>query len=93
MSSLGNVLRSAPRHVALGAVIGAAMAFIPAAADQHASAVASVTATVHAPVVVHSVSGGNWAPAPVTAATPHAYSVRQVGDSSGAVRTIFVDFE
>lgn len=87
-------MRSAPRHVALGGVIGAAMAFIPAVADQHASAVATVTATVHAPVTIHgaSASGGPT----VHAATPHAYSLRVIrGDSDTApgLRMIFIDFE
>ena len=87
-------MRSAPRHVALGGVIGAAMAFIPAVADQHASAVATVTATVHAPVTIHGAGGADRPT--VHAATPRAYSVRLTrGDSETApgLRTIFIDFE
>jgi hypothetical protein len=99
MSSLGNVLRSAPRHVALGTVIGAAMTFMPAVADQHASAVAVVRATVHAPV---TISAGHTAGAlpTVHAATQRAYSMRMIhgelpNDLGGAtnLRTIFIDFE
>ena len=92
MSSLGNVLRSAPRHVALGLVIGAVMAFMPADADQHASAVAMVTATVYAPVTIRNI-GGVGQPT-VHAATPHAYSLRLIrGDDATGLRTIFIDFE
>jgi hypothetical protein len=99
MSSLGNVLRSAPRHVALGTVIGAAMAFLPADADQHASAVAVVTATVHAPVTVSSGRAGG-APPTVHSTAPRAYSLRMIhgeldGDNGRTtnLRTIFVDFD
>ena len=99
MSSLGNVLRSAPRHVALGTVIGAVMAFMPAAADQHASAVAAVTATVYAPVMIRGGHNGGSQPTVHTAA-PRAYSVRMVhgelDNESGPaanLRTIFIDFE
>ena len=93
MSSLGNVLRDAPRHVALGAAIGAVMAFIPADADQHASAVAMVTATVYAPVTIRSL--GSVGQPTVHAATPHAYSLRLSHDDASAsgLRTIFIYFE
>jgi len=87
-------MRNAPRHVALGGVIGAVMAFMPAAADQHAAAVAVVTANVHVPVIIHGI-GGAERPA-VQAATPRAFSLRLVrGEDSGAsgLRTIFIDFE
>jgi hypothetical protein len=99
MSSLGNVLRSAPRHVALGTVIGAVMAFVPADADQHASAVALVTATVHAPVTISSGHAAGGKPT-VHAAAPRAYSMRMIHgeldtDSGRAanLRTIYIDFE
>jgi hypothetical protein len=99
MSSLGNVLRSAPRHVALGTVIGAVMAFMPADADQHASAVAAVTATVQAPVTIRSGYAGSAQPT-VHAAAPRAYTMRmihgEIDNDSGRVaslRTIFIDFE
>jgi len=94
MSSLGNVLRNAPRHVALGGVIGAVMAFIPAVADQHAYADATVTATVHAPVTIHG-AGGLDRPT-VRASTPRAYSLRLIhdeGETASGLRTIFIDFE
>jgi hypothetical protein len=99
MSSLGNVLRSAPRHVALGTVIGAAMAFLPADADQHASAVAMVTATVHMPVTISGGRAGGAEPT-VHSAAPRAYSLRMIhgeldGDNgrTANLRTIFVDFD
>jgi hypothetical protein len=99
MSSLGNVLRSAPRHVALGTVIGAVMAFVPAAADQHASAVARVSATVQAPVTVRGGRGAGAQPT-VNAPAPRAYSMRmihgEIDNASGHaanLRTIFIDFE
>ena len=99
MSGLGNVLRSAPRHVAFGTVIGAAMAFMPAVADQHASAVAVVTATVYAPVTVRAGRAAGAQPT-VHAATQRAYSMRTIhgalpndlGRATG-LRTIFIDFE
>ena len=94
MSSLGNVLRNAPRHVALGGVFGAVMAFIPAAADQHASAVATVTATVHAPVAIHGPAG--LGQPSVQASVPHAYSLRLIrtnSDTASGLRTVFIDFE
>ena len=85
-------MRNAPRHVALGAVIGAAMAFIPAAADQHVSAVATVTATVHAPVTIQGASAAGGPT--VEAATPRAYSLRLIrGEAGTGLRTIFIDFE
>jgi hypothetical protein len=95
MSSLGNVVRSAPRHVALGTVIGAVMAFMPAGADQHASAVAMVTATVYAPVTIRGGHSGGAQPS-VHAATSRAYSLRLIrgeDDTAPGLRTIFVDFE
>lgn len=87
-------MRSAPRHVALGGVIGAVMAFVPAAADQHASAVATITATVHAPVAIRGTNGG--AQPTVQAAAPHAYSLRLIrgeADTAHGLRTIFIDFD
>lgn len=87
-------MRSAPRHVALGVVVGAAMTFIPADANQHASAVATVTATVHAPVTITGMAGV-IRPA-VSAAAPRAYSLRLIhgdADSAPGLRTIFIDFE
>lgn len=88
-------MRNAPRHVALGGVIGAVMAFIPAAADQHASAVATITATVHAPVAIRGGTNGGAQPT-VHAATQHAYSLRLIrgkADTTPGLRTIFIDFD
>jgi hypothetical protein len=75
------------------------MAFVPAAADQHASSVALVTATVHAPVTVTNGHGGRTQPT-VQSAAPRAYTMRMihgelVGDNgrTANLRTIYIDFE
>jgi hypothetical protein len=94
MSSFGIVWRSARMHAACAALAGAAIAALPAAADTRAFAVATVTATVHAPVTLRTVGAGGGIPA-VDAAKPRAYVMRsRVTDDAGqALRYVFIDFE
>lgn len=94
MSEFDISTRGVPRLAAFAAVLCAASAAWPAAADTRASAVALVTATVHAPVAVRALGGLAARPA-VAADRPRAYTVRRFDSnvSGETLRTIFIDFE